>query len=237
MMNARSRIKWHGRTLEGVVFDLDGTLTDSIDVYYEVVRKAAVQLGVRIGREEIFRPLAEGSEPWDGVFPQDLPDRRETIRAFRRAMRPAFFEALKRVRPLAGVPEVLDTLNENGIRMGLVTDSFSGSLEPLRTAGLIRYFAATVTQDDGFPRKPDPQGLLECLSRMGADAAHGVVVGDTLMDVAAGQRAGTLTIGVLSGLASREQLETARPTALVDELGGILELFGLKVPACKAIRG
>lgn len=236
-MNAHSRIVWHDRRLDGVIFDLDGTLTDSIEVYYQVFRKAAaVQLGIRVEQEDLFGPLAEGSDPWDDVFPQDLPDRRQTIKGFRRALLPAFLEALQRVRPLPGVPEVLETLYRKEIRLGLVTDSFSSSLEPLRSAGLIQYFGATVTRDDGYPRKPEPEGLLECLSRMGVAAAHAVIVGDTLMDITAGQRAGTLTIGVLGGLASREQFETVNPTALVDDLAGVLEVFNLKTRTHKALR-
>lgn len=236
-MNVHSRIVWHGRGLEGVIFDLDGTLTDSIEIYYQVFRKAAVQLGIRVEQEDIFRPLAEGLEPWDDVFPANLPDRVETIRGFRRAMRPAFLEALQRVRPLPGVAEVLGTLHDNGITLGVVTDSSSSALEPLRSAGLIQYFAATITRDDGYPRKPEPQGLLECLNRMGVAAAHAVVVGDTLMDITAGRRAGTLTIGVLGGLASREQLQTLNPTALVDDLAGVIEVFNLKTRTRKALRG
>jgi AHBA synthesis associated protein len=226
-MRAHTQIVWHGREIEGVVFDLDGTLTDSVQVYYEVFREASRQVGVRMEKEDIFGPLAEGLEPWNRAFPPEMPDREGTMQAFRRAMRPAFIDALQRVRPLPGVEEMLRVLQENGMKLGVVTDSSVGSLLPLRNYELLKYFSAVITRDDGFPRKPEPSGLLECLKRMAVDPGHAILVGDTLMDMRAGKQAGTLTVGVLTGLATRCQLKTMDPTALLDDVTRFPEVLSL----------
>lgn len=221
-------VVWHGRTVRAVVFDLDGTLTDSIEVYYEVFQEAAVRVGIHVKRKDILEPLAEGKEPWSRALCAEFPDRAQKIREFRQEMRPRFVEALKRVRPLPGVEEMLRLLVEREITLGVLTDASADSLQCLHTHSLIHYFAAVVTRDDGFPRKPEPTGLLECVERMEADPSHTVIVGDTLMDIRVGKEVGALTVGVLSGLATRRQLEHAEPTALVDDVTHVPALWGLK---------
>ncbi len=226
-MKPDSQVLYSGRVLKGIIFDLDGTLTDSIRVFYEAFRRVTVAVGVNIRKEDIFGPLAEGTEPWDQAFPMDLPDRERTMREFRRVMKPAYVEATRRVRVLPGVAEVLARLRQHGIRLGVVTDSASSSLEPLRAQNLIEHFAAIVTRDDGFPRKPDSQGLRECLKRMEVDPEHAMIVGDTLMDIRVGKEVGVLTVGVLTGLANRSQLEAAEPTVLVENVTCIPDLLNL----------
>lgn len=218
---------WHGRRLKGVVFDLDGTLTDSIEIYYEVLEEICTRVGIRVTREEVLAPLAEGIQFWDQVLPMDVPDREETIRKFRELAAKAFRDALDLVRPVPGVEEVLEALDERGMTIGLVTDSREASLRPLLSHSLMRYFTATITRDDGFPLKPEPEGILECLRRMGISPRNALMVGDSLLDIRAGKDAGTLTIGVLSGLASRGQFQAEEPTALVEDVTEVLSVLNI----------
>lgn len=217
-MNSDSGILWHGRSVAGVVFDLDGTLTNSIQIYHEVFCEISARIGISMTRDELFMPLAEGMSPWNRAFPNDLPNREETIREFKRIAYPRFAEALKRVRPFPGVEQVLIDLYSRGVKLGLVTDSPAAALEVLHSEAMSHYFCAMVTIDDGVPKKPEPDGLVECLKRMDISAENAVFVGDALIDIRAGKEAGTLTIGVLTGLANRRQFESERPTALVDDV-------------------
>jgi phosphoglycolate phosphatase-like HAD superfamily hydrolase len=91
----------------------------------------------------------------------------------------------------------------------------------------MHYFSGIITRDDGFPRKPAPEGLLQCVKAMGVPPEHAVIVGDTLLDVRAGKMAGTLTVGVLTGLAGRELLEAQNPTAVVDDAHAFLALLNM----------
>jgi HAD superfamily hydrolase (TIGR01509 family) len=226
-MSSVPHIIWRGRKLEAVIFDLDGTLTDSVEVYYEAFKEASVHIGISLTREDIFEPLAEGSDAWQRAFPDGLSNSEEKVREFRRVMQPIFLEALRRVRPLPGVKELLSTLAQRKMKLGMVTDSSTISLQPLHDHTLIGYFHAIVTRDDGLPRKPKPDGVLECLRRMDVNPANAVLVGDTLLDVWAGKEAGTLTMGVLSGLASRSQFEKDPPTALVEDVTLIPRVLNL----------
>jgi len=226
-MGAKEGIDWEGRTLKGVVFDLDGTLTNSIEVYFEVFREVTGRVGIHVRREDVFGPLAEGRQFWDQAIPSDLPDRDERIEEAKRLMRPVFLKALHRVRPVPGAEAVLVALKKRGMVLGLVTDSRLSSIEALHAHDLSRFFKAMVTRDDGFPRKPDPAGILECLKQMGIDPSNAVTIGDTLLDIRAGKSAGTLTVGLLSGLASRGQLEGEAPTAILEDVTQIRSIFNL----------
>jgi HAD superfamily hydrolase (TIGR01509 family) len=125
------------------------------------------------------------------------------------------------------VEQVLAELHSRGLKIGLVTDSPATSLDPLQSEEIIQYFSAMVTIDDGIPKKPEPDGLIECLCRMDTRAENAVFVGDALIDIRAGKKAGTLTIGVLTGLANRRQFESECPTALVEDVTQVPTVLNL----------
>ena len=85
-----------------------------------------------------------------------------------------------------------------------------------------------MTREEGFPPKPAPDGTLECLRRMKVAPSHAITIGDTPLDVRAGKAAGTLTIGVLSGIGTREQLEAEKPTAIIKDISEVLSLLNLE---------
>jgi phosphoglycolate phosphatase-like HAD superfamily hydrolase len=82
-----------------------------------------------------------------------------------------------------------------------------------------------MTREDGFPLKPEPDGILECLRRMNVHATHAIAIGDTPLDIRAGKAAGTLTIGVLSGIGNQVQLEAEAPTAIIKDISQLLSLL------------
>lgn len=132
-MNQDSHIIWHGRKLAGIVFDLDGTLTNSIQVYHDVFCDIAVQLGISMTRDELFGPMAEGLSPWDRAFPKDDPKREEKLKEYKRLARPSFEESLERVRPFSGIENVLALLHDKVI-IGVKGDAwFSEKFLPVLT--------------------------------------------------------------------------------------------------------
>lgn len=217
-MNIDSGIIWHGRSLRGIVFDLDGTLTNSIDVFHEVFSDVAGRLDIRISRDKLFTLLSEGMNPWDEALPEGTPNRSEKIEEYNRLAGPRFVASLERVSLLPGVTSLLADLHDRGFTLGLVTDSPKRSLKLLHSRSIAHYFSAMITTDDGVRKKPSPEGLLKCLDRMEISPSNAVFVGDALIDVRAGEQAGTLTIGVLTGLANRRQFEAEGPTALVEDV-------------------
>jgi len=85
-----------------------------------------------------------------------------------------------------------------------------------------------MTREEGFSPKPEPDGILECLRRMEVQPSHAITIGDTPLDIRAGKAAGTLTIGVLSGIGTQAQLEAEAPTAIIKDILQLLPLLNLK---------
>ena len=221
-------IVWSGRKVEGIVFDVDGTLTDSIEAYYEGFRKVTAKIGIQIKREDIFEPMATGSLIWDRVFPENIANRDEKIQQCMELIPQIYREVFKSVQPFPGLESVLMKLEERGVCLGVLTASRAIAVQPLHHHSLIRYFKVIMTREEGFPNKPAPDGVLECLKRMEIQPNQAITIGDTPIDIRAGKVAGTLTVGVLSGIGSRTQLQAEEPTAIIAGVSDLLSLFDLE---------
>ena len=218
-------ISWSGTRIEGIVFDVDGTLTDSIGAYYEVFREVLARFGIQIRKEEVLEPMATGSLIWDRIIPEDFPDRDEKIKQCMDIIPKVYQKAFQDVQPFAGLESVLKRLEERKVRLGALTSSRAVAVRPLYQHSLSHYFTVVMTREDGFPLKPAPDGILECLRRMSVQPTHAIIIGDTPLDIRAGKAAGTLTIGVLSGIGNQVQLEAEAPTAIVKDVSQLLSLL------------
>jgi HAD superfamily hydrolase (TIGR01509 family) len=226
-MRENSGVYLSGNRIEGIVFDLDGTLIDSTDYYYEVFQEAIEQVGIPITRAQVLEPLALGREIWDVVIPRDIPDREEKIQQCKSIIPGIFVRVFKNVRPFPGLMSVLKKLEESALRLGVVTSSWKSAALPLFDHSLAPYFKTIITREDGFKLKPAPDGILECLRHMNVDPGRAITVGDTPMDIRAGKASGTLTIAVLSGIGTREQLEAENPTFIIKSATQILSVLSL----------
>jgi HAD superfamily hydrolase (TIGR01509 family) len=220
-------IRWFGVMVRGVVFDLDGTLTDSIEAYYEAFREATARCGIQIKKEEVLESMAMGHLIWDRAISKEVTNREEKIKQCMKIMPEVFLSAIERVKPFPGVDTLLETLRCRKVRIGIVTSSSRDALQPLHNHRLLDCFDATVTREDGLRIKPSGDGIVECLRRMQVRAGHAVMVGDSALDIRAGKEANTLTIGVLSGIGTLSQMEEAAPTAIVEGVKDLLTLWHL----------
>ncbi len=223
-----SGISWSGRRIEGIVFDVDGTLTDSIEAYFEVFREVTAQFGIQIKKEDVIEPMATGSLIWNRILPKDSLDRDEKIKQFMKVISPVYEKVFQQVRPFDGLESVLKGLGEKGIRLGTLTSAREVAVRPLYHHALSQYFMAIITREDGFLPKPAPDGILECLRRMEVSSDHAIIIGDSPLDIRAGKTAGSLTIGVLSGIGSHAQLEAEGPTAIIKDISQLLSLLNLQ---------
>ena len=238
-MRQSSALSWRGRVIRGAVFDLDGTLTDSIAAYFQVFSEATLQLGIHVQKADVLEPLAEGVDPWDRAIPAHVPERLKKIEHCKSLIPRIYQEALGRVHIFPGVQRVLSALAERNVELGIVTDSARKSLTLLHDRNLNRHFRAIITREDGFPKKPEPGGVKECLRRLEVAPSDAITIGDSLLDIRAGKRLGTMTIGVLSGVATRSQMEAERPTAVAMDVSELLSILNLEqsVPGNQAVQG
>jgi HAD superfamily hydrolase (TIGR01509 family) len=204
-------------SIQAIIFDVDGTLVDTLDAYHAVAELAAAPHGIPVSREIVRRALNINHPTfWELVVPDDRVDRVDLMEAMKReAMRrwPEVLLAHGRVMP--GLRETLETLHQRGLRLGIVTASRSGSFQPLRDEGLLDYFEAVITGAEVSRRKPDPEGLHKCLEALGVEPDQAVYVGDTPIDVQTSRAAGTAVVSVLSGAGDSALLSAAGPDWLI----------------------
>jgi phosphoglycolate phosphatase len=223
-----SGISWFRTRIEGILFDVDGTLTNSIEAYYNVFREVTHRFGIEIRREDVLEPMATGSLIWNRIIPEDSPGRDEKIKQLMNDIPEVYQEVFQRVLPFPGVESVLKKLNKRKVKLGALTSSRGTAVRPLYDHSLSHYFEVIMTREEGFSPKPEPDGILECLRRMKVQPDHAITIGDTPLDIRAGKVAGTLTIGVLSGVGTQAQLEAEAPTAIIIDISQLLPLLNLE---------
>jgi phosphoglycolate phosphatase len=195
------------------IFDLDGTLVDSLDDLHASVSHAlrAVGLPPR-SRDEVHGFVGEGVRVLmaRAIAPHDhLLD--PALAAFG-----PHYEAhcLDRTRPYPGMEALLAgarrTLAVHTNKPGAMARTILGGL------GLLPRLAAVIGGDEA-PRKPDPTGILEIMSRVGATPDGTVFVGDSRVDVATARAAGVPMVAVTWGYGSRAELAAAGATAFADD--------------------
>lgn len=194
------------------VFDLDGTLVDSVDDLAASVNHAlgAVGLPVRT-RAEIQGFVGEGARK---LLERAVAPRLELLEPALEAWGAHYgAHCLDRTVAYPGVPELLAGAH----RPLAVLTNKPGPLarKILAGLGLAGRFADVVGGGEA-PRKPDPAGLLAILARAGAAPADAVLIGDSHVDVATGLAAGVPVVAVAWGFGTREALVAAGATVLVE---------------------
>lgn len=180
-----------------VLFDLDGTVVDTIDLIVHAFGEVLSRLtGEPWDRERV---IAEFGPTEPAILARHAPAG-EAEAAFRRFLRLYEWHHDRMVRTFDGVPALIRRLRENGRLLGLVTNKGrETTMVTLRRSGLDGCFGAIVSGDDAGRPKPDPAGLLLALERLGGTPGEAVFVGDAPSDIEAGRRAGTLTCAVTWG--------------------------------------
>lgn len=220
--------------VEAVMLDLDGTIIDSIEIYYEIVGAVLKRLDLpQVGPEEIRKANENGTFLWEKLFPIEMFDNNIKLKdeawVIARELAPGMFN--DRVRLLPGAAEMLKQIASTGLKMAVVTSTpranMPAKLKPLVEAGVLQLFEEIITADDTRLKKPSAEPLLECTRRLTIKVERCVYVGDTLVDIQAGQAAGTRTIGVLTGFDNHQMLRAAQPDAIINSLADLASVVSI----------
>ncbi len=194
-----------------LLFDLDGTLVDSVYQHVLAWREALEESGIELSVWRIHRRIGMSG----GLFVNALlretgrdlaPDEAHQVME---AHYRAYERAVTQVRPLPGARDLLRQLTEMGIPWAIATSGGRHSADPvLRILG-VPPGTAVVTRDEVPFAKPDPHLFLAAAAKLGVGAQDAIVVGDSVWDMLAAQRARALGVGLLSGGYGREELERA----------------------------
>jgi HAD superfamily hydrolase (TIGR01549 family) len=194
-----------------VLFDLDGTLLDSVYQHVLAWKEALESAGIQLAIWRIHRRIGMSG----GLFVRALVretgrevtlDEADRLRALHEE---GYRRRLDEVLPLPGAQDLLDTLTETGVPWAIAT---SGS-EVAAQASLARLEipagVPVITRDQVAYAKPNPDLFLAAAESLGRPITESFVVGDSVWDMLAAQRAHAIGVGVLSGGYGRDELETA----------------------------
>ena len=184
------------RRLEAVLFDLDGTLADTLPDLAGALDSVARETGAGTVDEARLRPLVSRGtrEMLASVFAHES-DRARVDHARRRFLERYREGVAVRTRLFPGMDAVLDTIERRGARWGVVTNKHAWLTEPLLEAlGLHRRAACVVSGDSAAHPKPHPAPLLLACERLSIAPAAAAYVGDSRSDVESGRAAGMATL-------------------------------------------
>lgn len=206
-----------------VIFDFDGTLVDSLDAHLRSWRKAFEELGVELREEEIRKRFGKPSAT---ILSEVLPPRLHgKIAELTERKQRYFAEQTASLKLYSGVEKVLKKLKEKGTPMAVATSiSRKGLHDALQALGIEKYFEVTVTVEDVTNSKPDPEMLLKTAEKLGEYPKNCLMVGDSLYDVFAAERAGMSVVVVANNLYQIEQIRE-KGVKIVENITEILDLL------------
>jgi HAD superfamily hydrolase (TIGR01509 family) len=193
------------------LFDLDGTLVDSVYQHVLAWREALEQAGIELAVWRIHRRIGMSG----GLLANNLlreTGHRITVKEagqLQRAHARAYARQVDQVRPLPGARELLAYLSQLGVPWAIATSGRRESASPALKILGVGDEAPVVTRDEVQYAKPDPDLFLAAAECLRAEVSQSFVVGDSVWDLLAARRARALGIGLLSGGYGRKELERA----------------------------
>lgn len=213
--------------MKAVIFDIDGTLIDSVDLHARAWREAFEKFGITLGFKEIRDHIGKGG---DKILPtylskDQIADFGEELKEWRgEHFKKAYMQS---VRPFHDSHDLLQKVKRSGKLLAAGSsakqDELDYYLNLLNAKGL---FDVTTSADDVDESKPSPDIFEVALKKLGSSFDDTIVVGDTPYDVEAALKAGLSTIGFLSGGFSEEWLTNAGAIKIYDGPSGLLKDFG-----------
>jgi HAD superfamily hydrolase (TIGR01549 family) len=207
------------------LFDLDGTLVDSVYQHVLAWKEALESEGITLSVWRIHRRIGMSGGLLTNMLLREtgLVMDRERNRRLRVAHATAPNRRQDEIRPLPGARELLAALTEASIPWAIATSGRMETAGPsLEKLGIDRDKVPVVTRDMVKYAKPDPDLFLAAAERLNVDMQVATVVGDSVWDMLAAQRARALGIGVLSGGYGEEELERAGAYRVFDDPAGML---------------
>jgi HAD superfamily hydrolase (TIGR01509 family) len=193
------------------LFDLDGTLVDSVYQHVLAWREALEGAGIELAVWRIHRRIGMSGGLLVNALLRETghPVTSDQVGRLRQLHAEAFAKLVDQVRPLPGARDLLAYLSRGGVPWAIATSGWMESARPSLEMLGVAPDATVITRDQVRHAKPDPDLFLAAAARLGVDIGASIVVGDSVWDLLAAQRARALSIGLLSGGYGEDELERA----------------------------
>jgi phosphoglycolate phosphatase len=211
-----------------VLFDLDGTLLDTLADLADAANAALGSLGFPEHPQEAYKYfVGDGMEVLvERALPQGIADSATRAECMARVRREYSQRWADKTRPYAGIPELLDAI----VARGLATAVLSNKPEEFTRLCVSRLlprwqFGVVMGAQPSLPRKPDPTGAREIARQLNVAPAEFVYLGDTNTDMQTAVAAGMFPAGALWGFRTAEELRASGARVLLKKPLDMLDLF------------
>ena len=207
------------------LFDLDGTLVDSVYNHVRAWHVALHEEGLDLSVWRIHRKIGMSGGLFTAQLERELgrPIGEETRERLRDRHAELFRELSQDVPPLPGAAELLKELSKQHLPWAIATSGrMRTAATNLKSLGVDAEEATVVTRDEVRYAKPDPDLFVEAARRLGTTTQGSYVIGDSIWDMYAALRCGALGIGLLSGGYGKDELERAGAMRVFDDPADML---------------
>ena len=211
---------------DAVIFDLDGTLADTLEDIGAAMNEALRRLGQPTHPPEAYREfVGEGvAKLAQAALPEDRGDLvARAVSEFR-----AYYAAhlVDRTRPFPEIPAALDALAERGLALAVLSNKLDAMTKRIVEIRFGRWnFHPVFGEREGVPKKPDPSSAREIASILRVSPERVAVVGDTAIDIGTARAAGMSAVGVSWGFRPTDELERAGADAIVSNGRELVEVL------------
>jgi HAD superfamily hydrolase (TIGR01509 family) len=208
------------------LFDLDGTLVDSVYQHVLAWHEALEQEGIELSIWRIHRRIGMSGGLFTNMLLREtgLAIDTQRIERLRTLHAAAYNRRSAEVRPLPGARELLAHLSDAGVPWAIATSGRMQTARPaIETLGLDPDRVPVVTRDQVRYAKPDPDLFIAAAGRLGVAVENALVIGDSVWDMLAARRARALGVGLLSGGYGREELERASAYRVYEDPADLLK--------------
>lgn len=193
--------------MDTIIFDLDGTLLDTLEDLTDSVNYAMEQFDLPTHTLEAVRGFVGNGAPKliERAIPQgmDNPSYEAVLSVFKEHYAK---HCEDKTRPYKGVPELLALLQEQGYHLAVVSNKFDGAVKKLCKKYFGESIVTAIGESDKVKRKPAPDTVYQALRELGCEASQAVYVGDSEVDLQTAKNVPLPCVSVLWGFRTEEQL-------------------------------
>ena len=210
-----------------IIFDLDGTLVNSLEDLADAANYAVKQFGYPTHPTESFRYFVGNGIPKliERCLPESerSPERIEEVREIFSGYYNVHYA--DKTRPYNGIPELLDRLKGEGFKIAVASNKSDDFTHIIIDSFFKGSFDVVIGSREGVPRKPAPDIVFDIMKELGADASDTYFAGDSNVDMYTAKNAGVTAIGCLWGFRTREELLEGGADHLAEEPGRIIDIL------------
>ena len=217
-------LRINGQEIKGIILDIDGTLMDSFSVFTTVFNEGVSQFNVQPVSQLLLTQVLRKGTDLHGMLRMVFPPQSDEslINKCKESILEHFFsiEATE-IKPFPGIKELFKHLIGRGLRIGIATGRTSPpekEWERFKGFGLDSFIDSIVTSREVARRKPAPDAMIECASRMKVPVETCLIVGDTEDDVVAARRAGGIPVVILGKEDRLDLSESEKPALMFENL-------------------